>query len=483
MARRTIFVCVLRGWDGGMLLRRMFSLRIMGGHSFGHAGGALRQRNEAILNRVHPGYDDLVRQWLAADPLGTSRFRFDLERFRAGRKERRSVLLITHGEGGGVERLVAARCAEIEAEGLRAIVLSPDPENPGGGVVVGEGAGKNTSAHVCVDGRVSPGHDGEVRGASYPNLRFRLPSEQQALVTFVQEQRPVRAEFHHLLGHHPAVRDLAVQAGVPYEIHTHDYGWFCPRLVLINGDRQYCGEPEVDGCEACIAAAGSVLEGVRSVAQFRRESAQMLGAACRVVAPSMDVAERLRRYFPGVSVAVVPHQALTRRAAHGDPGSKSGAGLSRGAGEVMRGAGGRGYVRRVCIIGAIGVPKGYDVLLNCAGDAASRGLPLEFVVVGTTINDRALLASGRVFVTGRFEAEEVIDLIKQQQADVAWLPSICPETWCFALSDAWRSGLRAVVFDIGAQAERVRGTTLGFVLPLGMPSSRINDMLLAVCAG
>lgn len=101
---------------------------------------------------------------------------------------------------------------------------------------------------------------------------------------------------------------------------------------------------------------------------------------------------------------------------------------------------------------------------------------------GTTIDDRALLATGRVFVTGRFEADEVVDLIRQQQADVAWLPSICPETWCFALSDAWRSGLRTVVFDIGAQAERVRATTLGFVLPLGLPPSQINDMLLALCA-
>jgi GT2 family glycosyltransferase/glycosyltransferase involved in cell wall biosynthesis len=434
-----------------------------GGTSFGHAGGALRQRNEGILNRVHPGYDDLVREWVTADPLAAAPFRFDLECFRAGQSERCAVLLLTHSEGGGVERRVTARCAEIEAEGLRPIVLRPDPENPRGGVVVGEGAGENTRlARVCVDGRVRPGHDGKVWGARYPNLRFRLPAEQQALVAFVQEQRPVRAEFHHLLGHHPAVRDLAAQAGVPYEIHTHDYGWFCPRLVLINGDRQYCGEPEVGGCEACIAAAGSVLEGVRSVAQFRRESGEMLRGASRVVAPSSDVSERLERYFLNISVTVVPHET---ELAMGTAGGKR-----------------RGGIRRVCVIGAIGVTKGYDVLLSCANDAAGRDLPLEFIVVGTTIDDRALLATGRVFVTGRFEADEVVDLIRRQQADVAWLPSICPEAWCFALSDAWRGGLRTVVFDIGTQAERVRNTTFGFVLPLGLPPSRINDMLLAVCA-
>ena len=36
----------------------------------------------------------------------------------------------------------------------------------------------------------------------------------------------------------------------------------------------------------------------------------------------------------------------------------------------------------------------------CARDAAERRLPLEFVVVGHTIDDRRLLATGRVFVTG-----------------------------------------------------------------------------------
>jgi glycosyltransferase involved in cell wall biosynthesis len=208
-----------------------------------------------------------------------------------------------------------------------------------------------------------------------------------------------------------------------------------------------------------------VVDGVRSVAQFRRDSGRFLRAASHVIVPSMDVSERLRRYFPNVTASVIPHEdeptsAPARGRVHGGPAR----------------------VRRVCVIGAIGVAKGYDVLLGCASEAANRGLPLEFIVVGTTIDDRALLATGRVFVTGGFDADEAIDLIRRQGADVAWLPSICPETWCFALSDAWRSGLRTVVFDIGAQAERVRRTTWGFVLPLGLPSERVNDTLLALCA-
>jgi hypothetical protein len=35
-------------------------------------------------------------------------------------------------------------------------------------------------------------------------------------------------------------------------------------------------------------------------------------------------------------------------------------------------------------------------------------------------------------------------------------------------------------FDIGAPAERIRGTGRGFLLPLGLPAHAINSALMAV---
>ncbi|HEX5326626.1 MAG TPA: glycosyltransferase, partial [Acetobacteraceae bacterium] len=129
-----------------------------------------------------------------------------------------------------------------------------------------------------------------------------------------------------------------------------------------------------------------------------------------------------------------------------------------------------------------GVAKGYDVLLACARDAAWRNLPLDFVVVGHTIDDRRLLATGRAFITGHFHPDEATALIRAQGAALALLPSIVPETWCYALSDAWQAGLAVAAFDIGAQAERIRRTGRGFLLPLGLPAPRINNALLAAAS-
>ena len=137
----------------------------------------------------------------------------------------------------------------------------------------------------------------------------------------------------------------------------------------------------------------------------------------------------------------------------------------------------------VCVAGAIGLHKGFHVLLACARDAKKRALDLSFVVAGTTIDDQRLIDTGRVFVTGPYRPEEAVALIRAQGATLALLPSIWPETWCLGLTELWRAGLRVAAFDIGAPAERIRRTGRGFLLPLGLSPRAINDALLNAARG
>jgi glycosyltransferase involved in cell wall biosynthesis len=240
---------------------------------------------------------------------------------------------------------------------------------------------------------------------------------------------------------------------------VHDYVWLCGRVVLVGPEQRYCGEPGIAQCEACVSDAGSLLGEDITVAALRRRSAMLLAGARHVFTPSHDTAERMQRHFPQSRPMVRPHED-DASIAEPPPGN---------AGERCR----------VCIVGAIGVHKGYQVVLNCARDAAERELPMEFVIVGHTIDDRRLLATGRVFITGEFSPDESMSLIRAQKATLALMPSIWPETWCLALGDAWRAGLRVVAFDIGAQAERIRRNGRGFLLPLGLPAHAINNALLA----
>jgi hypothetical protein len=121
-------------------------------------------------------------------------------------------------------------------------------------------------------------------------------------------------------------------------------------------------------------------------------------------------------------------------------------------------------------------------LLACARDAVARDLPLEFVVIGYTQNDRPLLRTGRVDVTGPYVDEEVPHLLRRERPDLVFLPSVWPETWCYALDHALSAGLPAAAFDIGAMAERLRALGRDTLLPLDLDARQINDRLLAIAA-
>ena len=412
----------------------------LGGASFGASRKHLLARNQALLGRLHPGYHAAVASHIAADPLFWARRRLDAARWldsaRPGtRAAAGAVLLVTHDHGGGTARVVADRVAALRGAGFDPLVLA----GRGGLTVLQDPASSDPT----------------------PNLRFKLPREWPALLALLAPWRPAAVEFHHLLGHHPAIRDLPARLGIPVDIWVHDYACLCARITLTDREAHYCGEPPPAGCATCIATSGRNDGETIAPAALRMRSAAAFAAARAVIVPSADVADRLSRHFPGLSLRIAPWEDA--RCSHD-------------------GRAAPGPSVRVAVVGAIGREKGYFVILACARDAAARGLNLFFTIVGYTIDDDALEATGRVAISGPFQAGEALRLIREQAAQLAFIPSVWPETWCFALTEVWDAGLPVCVFDLGTQAARVRDSGVGWVIPLSLPPSRVNDMLLDFAA-
>ena len=235
----------------------------VGGTSFGAARAHLVRRNTAILNRLHPGYDAFIQRHLAADPLAPARARMDALRWRAGRRGG-AVVFITHGGGGGVERVVQERAAAVAVAGQRAVVLRP----------------------AQVDGQ--PAVRIESPGNNFPNLVYPMPDGMAALVRLLRPDKPVRVELHHLLGHAHELAGLARRLDVEAVSVVHDYARFCPRIALVGTARRYCGEPDVPGCEACVADLGSLLEDDPPVRTLLARSVAELAQADQVIGPAAE---------------------------------------------------------------------------------------------------------------------------------------------------------------------------------------------------
>ncbi len=415
-----------------------------GGVSFRAAARGLMARNLALLERLHPGYHALVQAHHEADPLKPSRTALDAQRLRQHKRRLGAVLFISHSHGGGVARRVAEDMAALQASGRQALLLttqfpkSPDKTPYPWPALLNDA----TLEDLC-------------------NLSFDLAHEQPRLLALLRDLQVKHVVLHHRLGHHESIAQLAAALGVPQDIVVHDYASFCPRVNLLNrpdpsAPLRYCGEPAEAGCIACVRRADRGVQERISIRALRARSAAEFAAAAKVIIPSADTARRLQRYFPALTPQIQPWDEASAWPPPALPPPRARA--------------------LVAVIGGIGPAKGFDVLLDCAADAKARALPLDFIVIGTSADDDKLLAAG-IFVTGPYREGEAGALIRSLQPSLAFLPSIWPETWCYALSEAWAAGLRAVVFDLGAQGERMRQSKRGMALPLGLPPQRINDVL------
>lgn len=423
----------------------------VGSRSFGSEKSRLLARNLAALNALHPGYDGLIRRFAADDPLAAARRRLDEARFVVAGADGNVLLLVTFDLGGGVARHVEERCRQREADGLRTLILRPHPP----------AAGRPARCRVEVYDQ-----------PDLKDLVFTPATEAEALCEFLLRAGVAAIEIHHLLNHDPMVDELAGRLGVLLDVVLHDYGPICPRITMIDGSGRFCGGPDEgeDGgrCTRCVALNGSRFGRGLSVAGYRARHATLLRNARTVLAPSRDAADRIRRHVPGAAVTVRSwddvRPPIPRRPA-GRPGGTD------------------AKPWRICVIGAVGAHKGYHVLHDCARDAATRALPLEFILVGHSQDDVSLFATGQVFVTGPYREGEAAGLIAETGADLVFLPSVWPETWCYALSEAWAAGLPVLAFDLGAMAERIRDLGGGWLLPLDSGAGAVNDALLAACRG
>ena len=178
--------------------------------------------------------------------------------------------------------------------------------------------------------------------------------------------------------------------------------------------------------------------------------------------PSRDVAERMVRHVP--EAAYVPHY-------HPEPVRR--ADIRRPASSALA---------RVAVIGAIGINKGSELLLACARDALKRGLPIQYRVFGFAADDEAMRRLPNVHVTGGYKRADLPRLIAENPCDVALFLSLWPETYCYALSDAYEAGLYPVALDFGAVGERIAAAKVGALLPHASTPGEINTAILAEIA-
>jgi glycosyltransferase involved in cell wall biosynthesis len=337
-----------------------------------------------------------------------------------------AMLFITHGRGGGTDRHIQEMRTALERAGIHTFILRSNPRRQG----------------VLK-------FDAQGLGSVLDRQEFFVPHDVEALVHAIHTLDIKHIHVQHLAdagnGAEKMVRAAAHKAGIQYDVTVHDYFSVCPRITLIGASGVYCGEPESAVCNACLKISRGYL-GTTSIELWRESAREFLSHARSVFVPSPDVSDRMQTYFPQINYTVRPHFTAVNKAPHAPIKHRT--------------------RRRIATLGVLSPQKGAGLLLECAKYAATHDLPIEFVVIGYSSRSEELISLPNVKVTGAYQEQDLDQILQEHRPDIAWFPSLLPETFSYTLSAALGAGIFPVTFDLGAPARRLSDLAWGAVMPL-----------------
>ena len=435
-------LCILaaaRGWKH-VLAPNLFVVH-HGAVSFGVDGRrALIESNLGTLNRLYPDYFPRVIEFLREDPVAAVRRAIDWARLKE--LSPRYMLHVSHQNGGGTRVHVDDMVRRLAATGEEALILEANADNRGFATIRNLTLGTKSV--------------------------YALPADFDALIADLRGCGVWHIHFHQIMGG-ARWAALPAQLGCGYDVTVHDYSFFCPRIDLIDEAGRYCGEPAIDICERCISLnlphpdlRAAYRERGDSMSAWLGLHRRLLTGARRVFTPSRDTAARMERHIPRVTYQPYYHPERVREVAIRPPASPA--------------------LARVAVIGAIGTNKGSELLLACAREALKQGQPIQYRLFGYAADDAALRRLANVRVTGEYRRADLPRLLVENPCDAALFLGIWPETYCYALTDAYGVGLFPIALDFGAVGERITETGVGALLPAGSAPAAINAAIMAAIA-
>jgi glycosyltransferase involved in cell wall biosynthesis len=393
---------------------------------------ALTEDHAKILRAIHPTYREDVRRYIRRNALGPLRSTIAAV-ICLVEKSRNTRLLVTFARGGGSDYYARRLVEETAGKGdsiIQASILSGSNDirldifTPEGTFQFGTGPLEDLTIFF---------ERFDITEVTINQLY--VSEDPNRILDFFRAQKE-RHSFH-----------------LTYLLH--DFFSLCPSATLITGDGAFCGAPnDLAACDRCLASsdfdAWNYMPRQTSIERWRRSWLQFFNEACdEVVVFSISSKELFLRVYGDVrcNIRYRPHRAYIDHV-H-EP-------ISLAFDQL-----------RIGIFGNLSVAKGANVARRLCDHIDNARLPIEVHHFGKLSDEM----SARCFKAhGPYARAQLRSLIVSTGVNVAFLPSIWPETFSFVLDESMLLSLPIVSFDLGAQAERTRNYARGLVLTSQEPA-------------
>ena len=226
------------------------------------------------------------------------------------------------------------------------------------------------------------------------------------------------------------------------EYKVLDYYCVCPSFTLIDADGKYCGiRNDEDVCRRCLENNPNGIPSDDtdfpngSVTAWRTMwRSFLMNTADHVDIISEASGELLRSVYPelGDRIRLTPIKVPSLRCL------------------------------RVAVIGYLSVAKGAEVIEKLAAYLDENDLDdMLLYHFGGGLSDRSFR---HLIKMGAYNRMDLPNLLKEKQIDVVFIPSVCPETFCYAMGESLMLGYPTACFDLGGQAEQAKKSGKGIIL-------------------
>ncbi len=247
---------------------------------------------------------------------------------------------------------------------------------------------------------------------------------------------------HHLMYQYFDIMDIIQEKKIPYMVTLHDFYFVCPTFVLLENNEKYCVDNEKRDCAKCLKKLKNLDDNF--IEKWRELSYRVLKNAELVVTPTESAKEIVQKYFPDVNIKSIEH------------------GVEKLEYEYQRDGG--QAKKNIAFLGGINKIKGVDFLKDFIEEANREDGKYVVHLFGSTCEEDLNKSDGNYIFHGKYNREDVVKTLKENQIDLVVLLAIWPETYSYTLTESLMAEIPVLALDYGALSERISKYEYGWLL-------------------
>lgn len=226
---------------------------------------------------------------------------------------------------------------------------------------------------------------------------------------------------------------------------VHDFSSICAKTHLLKDDGSKCEIIGNNSTCTCDCEAGE------NITKWREIFINQIG---EVICFSEHSKQIIGQFYPEISskIKVEPHYVPFLRKVNvikSDP------------------------IINIAVVGFLNKIKGADIVQQMAQIIIDNKFPAQIIVVGKCKKKE----NSALKILGKYDREDLPEIIEKHQIDIVFISSICPETFSYTTHEAMLMGVKIACFDLGAQSEYIKKYSAGLIIQEINAKTALNEIL------